>query len=152
MSALYNVLFVCTGNSGRGIMAEALLNHLGRGLFKSYSACSFPTGQVHPLALSLLKESGLPTGDLRTKSWDELAAPDVPAMDFVFTICDRAAAERCPIWPGQPIAASWGIPNPAAAVGAESATLLSFRKASQMLATRIKLFLILRSPHLIAWL
>lgn len=152
MAALYNVLFLCTGNSGRGIMAEALLNHLGRGLFNGHSACSFPTGPVHPLALSLLEKSGVPAKDLRSKSWNEFIAPGASPMDFAFGICDRAAAEACPIWPGRPPPAPWDIPDPSSVEGSELVRTLAFRKSCQMLTTRIKLFLILRSPELIAWL
>jgi len=113
----YNVLFLCTGNSARSIMAEALLNHWGQGRFHGYSAGSQPRGQVHPLAIETLRENRLPVDNLRSKSWDEFSTPDAPEMDFVFTICDQAAEEVCPIWPGHPMTAHWGTPDPAAAGG-----------------------------------
>lgn len=140
----FNVLFLCTGNSARSILAEPLLNHLGKGSFNGFSAGSFPRGEVHPLALRLLAEQGLPTEGLRSKSWNEFAARDAPVMDFVFTVCDQAAGEVCPIWPGQPITAHWGIPDPAAVAddGAGS-QMLAFRDAFRMLERRIKLFLAL---------
>jgi protein-tyrosine-phosphatase len=136
----YNVLFLCTGNSARSILAEALLNHLGKGRFKAYSAGSFPKGAVHPLALDLLETAGLATAGLRSKSWDEFARPEAPVMDFVFTVCDQAAGEVCPIWPGNPITAHWGIPDPAAAEGAKTEQQQAFREALRTLQNRIKLF------------
>ncbi len=135
----YNVLFLCTGNSARSILAEAVLNFEGKGLFKAYSAGSFPKGEVHPLALSLLKQVRLPTEGLRSKSWDEFKSG--PEMDFVFTVCDNAANEVCPIWPGQPVTAHWGVPDPAAVEGegAERA----FRETLRLLTNRIRVFVAL---------
>jgi arsenate reductase len=140
----FNVLFLCTGNSARSILAECLLRHLGEGRFNAFSAGSFPKGAMHPLALRLLAEQGLPTDGLRSKSWDEFARPGTPVMDFVFTVCDQAAGEMCPIWPGQPITAHWGIPDPAAvADNGSGAAMLAFREAFRMLERRIGLFLAL---------
>jgi len=134
----YNVLFLCTGNSARSILAEALLNRWGHGKFRGFSAGSHPRGAVHPLALELLRKHGLPTEQLRSKAWDEFAAPGAPPLDFVFTVCDRAAAEVCPVWPGQPMTAHWGVEDPAAVTGegAERA----FRSAFHVLEARIRLF------------
>ena len=144
MGKTCNVLFLCTGNSARSILAESLLRHLGEGRFNAFSAGSVPKGQVHPLALKLLAEQGLSTDGLRSKSWDEFARPGAPVMDFVFTVCDQAAGEVCPVWPGQPITAHWGIPDPAAVTddGTETA-MLAFRDAFRMLERRISLFLAL---------
>lgn len=140
----FNVLFLCTGNSARSIMAEAMLRHFGGGNFSAFSAGSFPRGQVHQLALRLLTEQGVPADGLRSKSWDEFAKPGAAVMDFVFTVCDQAAGEVCPIWPGQPITAHWGIPDPAAvADDGAGAQMLAFRVAFRMLEQRIKLFLAL---------
>ena len=136
---IYNVLFLCTGNSARSILAEALLNNRGRGRFRAYSAGSFPKGQVHPLALELLKRSNLPTEGLRSKSWDEFAAPGAPQMHFIFTVCDNAAGEVCPVWPGMPMTAHWGIADPAAVEGTESERVSAFHKALNELDGRIKL-------------
>lgn len=136
----YNVLFLCTGNSARSILAECLMRELGEGGFHAFSAGSFPKGAVHPLALRLLREQGFSLEGLRSKSWDEFAAPGAPAMDFVFTVCDQAAGEVCPIWPGQPVTAHWGIPDPAAADGSEAEQMLVFRDAFRMLDRRIRLF------------
>jgi len=137
---IYNVLFLCTGNSARSILAEALIDHSGDGRFKGYSAGSFPKGTVHPLALDLLEKAHLDTGGLRSKSWDEFAKPGAPVMDFVLTICDQAAGEACPVWPGNPVTAHWGVPNPAAVEGPEAEKIRAFRYAYQALETRIKLF------------
>ncbi|MDI3307862.1 MAG: arsenate reductase ArsC [Acetobacteraceae bacterium] len=138
---VYNVLFLCTGNSARSILAESLLDHWGRGRFRGFSAGSFPKGAVRPEALRLLQEAGLRTEGLRSKSWDEFAAPGAPVMDFVFTVCDQAAGEVCPVWPGRPVTAHWGIPDPAAVDGSEAERMLAFRAAFQALETRIRLFL-----------
>ncbi len=140
----YNVLFLCTGNSARSIMAEALLEHWGRGRFKAYSAGSFPRGAVHPLALDLLERAHLATHGLRSKSWVEFAKPEAPEMDFVFTVCDQAASEVCPVWPGNPVTAHWGVPDPAAVEGTQDEKNRAFRYAFQALETRIKLFTSLR--------
>jgi arsenate reductase (thioredoxin) len=138
MARTYNVLFLCTGNSARSILAEVLLNHRGGGHFRAYSAGSFPKGRVHPMTLELLNALKLPTDGLRSKSWDEFARAGAPAMDFIFTVCDQAAGEVCPIWPGNPVTAHWGIPDPAAAGAAELRG--AFRDACQRLDARIKLF------------
>jgi protein-tyrosine-phosphatase len=140
----YNVLFLCTGNSARSIMAEALLEYWGKGRFKAYSAGSFPKGAVHPLALDVLEKAHLRTSGLRSKSWDEFAKPGAPQMDFVFTVCDQAAKESCPIWPGNPVTAHWGVPDPAAVAGDQDKKRRAFRDAYVMLETRIKLFTSLR--------
>ena len=136
----YNVLFLCTGNSARSILAESLLNHWGKGRFQAFSAGSFPKGQVHPLAIDLLKRTNLPSEVFRSKSWDEFAAPGAPPIDFIFTVCDNAAGEVCPIWPGKPMTAHWGIADPAAAEGTDADKAFAFRKALKELETRIKLF------------
>jgi arsenate reductase len=135
-----NVLFLCTGNSARSIMAEALLNRRGRGRFRAFSAGSVPKGEVHPLAIATLQRSGLPTAGLRSKSWNEFAPADAPPMHFVFTVCDNAAAEVCPIWPGHPTTAHWGIEDPAAVTGSDDAKALAFAKAFDELDTRIERF------------
>jgi arsenate reductase len=140
----YNVLFLCTGNSARSIMAEAILNHWGKDRFRAYSAGSQPKGRPHGMALDLLHEMRLPTADLRSKSWDEFAAPGAPQLDFVFTVCDNAAQEVCPVWPGQPMSGHWGIPDPAAAQGSEAEKRLAFRQAFAALERRIKIFVSLR--------
>lgn len=137
---VFNVLFLCTGNSARSILAEALLNHWGRGKLKGFSAGSYPKGAVHPLSLKLLQSLGLPVAGLRSKSWDEFAKPDAPVMDFVFTVCDQAAGEVCPIWPGNPMTAHWGMADPAAVVGSEAAQMIAFRETFRLLETRIRAF------------
>jgi len=136
----FNVLFLCTGNSARSILAEQLMNYWGRGGFRGYSAGSHPKGQVHPIALDLLKHMKLPTDGLRSKSWDEFAAPGAPVLDFVFTVCDNAAGEVCPVWPGQPMTAHWGVPDPAAVEGSETERWLAFRQTFKELENRIKVF------------
>ena len=141
---IHNVLFLCTGNSARSIMAEAILTHWGRDRFRAFSAGSRPKGEVDPMARDLLRETRMPTADLRSKNWDEFAAPGAPALDFVFTVCDNAAQEVCPVWPGQPMSAHWGIPDPAAAEGSEAQRRLAFRQAFAALERRIKIFTSLR--------
>jgi arsenate reductase len=136
----YNVLFLCTGNSARSILAEALINHWGRGRFVGYSAGSAPKGKVHPIALELLKHMKMPTEHMRSKSWDEFEKPGAPKLDFVFTVCDNAAAEACPVWIGQPMTAHWGVADPAAVEGSESDQWLAFRQAFRELESRIKVF------------
>jgi arsenate reductase (thioredoxin) len=135
----YNVLFLCTGNSARSIMAESLLREIGNGRFIAYSAGSQPKGQVHPKAMEVLKARHLPTEGLYSKAWDVFAKPDAPPMDFVITVCDNAAGEVCPIWPGHPMTAHWGIPDPAAVESSEEAQLQAFRHACQVLAKRVRL-------------
>jgi arsenate reductase len=137
----YNVLFLCTGNSARSIMAEAILNHRGGGRFSAFSAGSHPTGGPRPEALRQLKDAGIPIEGLRSKSWDEFAGPGAPHMDFVFTVCDSAAKEACPYWPGQPMTAHWGIPDPAAVRGTPEEVSRAFRDAFVVLDRRIGLFL-----------
>ena len=136
----FNVLFLCTGNSARSILAEQLINHWGRGKFRGYSAGSHPQGTVHPTAIALLEHMKLPTEGLRSKSWDEFARPDAPRLDFVFTVCDHAAAETCPVWPGHPMTAHWGVADPAAVKGPETQRWLAFRQAFRELENRIKIF------------
>ena len=140
MAEPYNVLFLCTGNSARSIMAEAILNRLGTGKFRAFSAGSHPKGQVHPQALRLLQSLGHETSGLRSKSWSELAAPGAPRLDFVFTVCDNAAGEACPLWPSQPMTAHWGIPDPAEATGTPAEIALAFKDAYRMLERRIGIF------------
>jgi protein-tyrosine-phosphatase/N-acetylglutamate synthase-like GNAT family acetyltransferase len=136
----YHVLFLCTGNSARSILAESLISHWGRGRFRGLSAGSHPRGTVHPIALELLRQMRLPTTGLRSKSWDEFAVPGAPPLDFVFTVCDQAAGEVCPYWPGQPMTAHWGVPDPAAVEGPETQKWLAFRTAFKALENRIKIF------------
>src|SRR6266700_1268605 len=140
MRGRYNVLFLCTGNSARSIMAEAILNLKGRPSFTAYSAGSNPKGSVHPAALRQLEKAHLPTDGYRSKSWEEFSAPDAPHLDFVFTVCDNAAAEVCPIWPGQPMTAHWGIPDPAAVHGTEAEKRLAFADAYRQMSNRIAIF------------
>jgi arsenate reductase (thioredoxin) len=139
----YHVLFLCTGNSARSILGESIVNHLGGGRFRGFSAGSHPKGTVHPYTLDLLASLRLPVADLRSKSWEEFAKPSAPAMDFIFTVCDDAAGEACPVWPGKPMTARWGIPDPAAATGGEVERRAAFRQAFAALDNRIKLFLAL---------
>ena len=135
-----NVLFLCTGNSARSIMAESMLRHEGRGRINAFSAGSHPTGRVDPHAIELLQQHGFPTEGLRSKSWDEFERPGAPPLDFVITVCDNAAGEVCPIWPGRPISAHWGVPDPAAVEGSEAEKRAAFRQASQLLLARIRRF------------
>lgn len=143
MPARYNVLFLCTGNSARSILAEALLNHKAGGRFAAFSAGSHPSGAVRPEALRQLDLCGISTAGLRSKSWDEFAGPDAPGMDFIFTVCDNAANEACPLWPRQPMTAHWGVPDPAAASGSAEEIARAFRDAFSLLDRRISLFLAL---------
>jgi protein-tyrosine-phosphatase len=136
----WNVLFLCTGNSARSILAEAILTRQGQGRFRTYSAGSHPKGEVHPFALDLLTKLNHDTGFARSKSWDEFAQPGAPVMDFVFTVCDSAAAEMCPVWPGQPMTAHWGVPDPAAAEGTEAERRFAFADTYRMLANRVSVF------------
>jgi arsenate reductase (thioredoxin) len=140
---IYNVLFLCTGNSARSILAEVLIDHWGKGRFKAFSAGSFPKGTVHPLALDILDKLHLRTSGLRSKSWNEFARAGAPVMDFVFTVCDQAAGELCPVWPGNPVTAHWGVPDPAAVQGSEAEQRRAFRDAYVVLENRIKLFVAL---------
>jgi arsenate reductase (thioredoxin) len=139
----FNVLFLCTGNSARSIMAEAILNKVGRGKFRAYSAGSQPKGQVNPFTLQLLKSLGYETSGFRSKSWGEFAKVGAPSLDFVFTVCDNAAGDECPVWPGQPMTAHWGVPDPAEARGSEAEIGLAFKDAYRMLAQRIGIFIAL---------
>jgi len=138
---IHSVLFLCTGNSARSILAEALLNSAGKGRFKAYSAGSFPKGEVNPHAIRLLENLKLPTEGLRSKSWDEFAEPGAPPLDFIITVCDNAAGEVCPIWPGKPVTAHWGIPDPAAAEGTDAEIAAAFGIAARQMRARIDLFL-----------
>lgn len=136
----YNVLFLCTGNSARSILGEAITNDIGQGRLVGYSAGSHPKGDVHPLALDLLRQMHLPTDGLRSKPWDEFAAAGAPSMDFIFTVCDSAAGEACPVWPGHPMTAHWGLPDPAAVEGSDVEQRRAFRQTYAALENRIKLF------------
>lgn len=138
-----NVLFICTGNSARSILAEVILNQLGAGRFRAYSAGSTPAGRVHPKALELLERNRFKIGDLRSKNWDEFAGPQAPHMDFVLTVCDKAAGEVCPVWPGQPMSAHWGVPDPAAVRGTGDQIDRAFQEAFSVLSRRISLFVTL---------
>ncbi|CAM3721347.1 protein-tyrosine-phosphatase [Bordetella sputigena] len=148
MTKIYNVLFICTGNSARSILAEGLLNGLGQGRFRAYSAGSQPKGQVHPLALATLERLDMPASGYRSKSWDEFAGPDAPRFDFIFTVCDNAAGEVCPVWPGKPMTAHWGVPDPAAVEGTEEARRKAFHDAAITLKRRIELLLALPMARL----
>lgn len=141
MQKQYNVLFLCTGNSARSIMAEAILNERGKGKFTAYSAGSHPTGRVNPAAIKQLEMARLPVSELRSKNWDEFGQPDAPHLDFIFTVCDNAAKEVCPIWPGQPMTAHWGIPDPATVSGGYLQVARAFRDAFMALERRISLFI-----------
>ncbi|HXF79399.1 MAG TPA: arsenate reductase ArsC [Usitatibacter sp.] len=136
---VYNVLFLCTGNSARSILAEAMLNHLGKGRFRAYSAGSHPAGKVNPFATELLEAAHLPTEGLRSKAWDEFAKPGAPPMDIILTVCDNAAGEACPVWPGKPVTAHWGVADPAAAQGSDGEKRAAFRAAANVLRHRIEL-------------
>lgn len=138
---VYNVLFLCTGNSARSILGEALLNHVGAGRFRAFSAGSHPKGQVHPMTLEVLRDTGIAIDGLRSKPWDEFAVPDAPKMDFVFTVCDNAAGEACPVWPGQPMTAHWGIEDPAAVLGPEFQQRAAFADALNFMRNRIAAFI-----------
>ena len=137
----YNVLFLCTGNSARSILAEAFLNFRGRGQFHAFSAGSHPTGRVNPLALELLERCGVPADGARSKSWDEFARLGAPSLDFVFTVCDNAAGEVCPVWPGHPMTAHWGVPDPAAVQGTRTEQIRAFEQAFRILERRIGIFI-----------
>ena len=139
--AAYNALFICTGNSARSILAEGILNKLGQGRFRAYSAGSQPKGEVHPLALATLERLHMPTTGYRSKSWDEFVAPGAPVFDFIFTVCDTAAGEACPFGPAKPVSAHWGVPDPAAVEGSEEQRLKAFKDAALILRRRIELFL-----------
>ncbi len=140
MTRPFNVLILCTGNSARSILAESLINHWGRGRFIGYSAGSSPKGEVHPIALDLLRQMNMPAEGMRSKSWEEFARPGAPPLDFVFTVCDNAAGEMCPVWPGQPMTAHWGVADPAAVDGTEKDKWLAFRQAFRELESRIRIF------------
>ena len=137
---VFNVLLLCTGNSARSILAESLLNNLGKGRFRAFSAGSHPAGQVNPFALEMLQKNHFPVADLRSKAWDEFARPDAPQLDFVITVCDKAAGEVCPVWPGQPMTAHWGIPDPAAVEGSDEAKRHAMVEAMNPLQRRVCMF------------
>jgi protein-tyrosine-phosphatase len=145
---VYNVLFLCTGNSARSIMAESILKSVGAGRFNAFSAGSQPTGKVNPLALELLRSTRMPTEGLASKSWERFAETGAPQLDFVITVCDNAAGEVCPVWPGQPMTAHWGVPDPAAVIGSEAQKRKAFADASHMLLNRIRIFASLPLPKL----
>jgi arsenate reductase len=140
---IFNVLFICTGNSARSILAEGLMNEIGKGRFRAYSAGSHPKGAVHPLALKELASLRIPTDGFRSKSWEEFAKPGAPEMDFVFTVCDQAAGEACPVWPGQPMTAHWGMPDPAGVEGSEDVRAKAFHDAAITMKRRLELMLAL---------
>ncbi|WP_313498211.1 arsenate reductase ArsC [Pseudoxanthomonas mexicana] len=148
MDRPYNLLFLCTGNSARSIMAEAMANHLGKGRFHAYSAGSHPRGRVHPVALQILQDAGLPTATLRSKPWDEFAAADAPPMDLIITVCDKAAGEACPVWPGHPVTAHWGVEDPATVAGSPEQVRHAFAHALHLLQHRITLLLALKPEAL----
>ncbi|UOV03635.1 arsenate reductase ArsC [Pseudoxanthomonas sp. F37] len=148
MDRPYNLLFLCTGNSARSIMAEAMANHLGKGRFHAYSAGSHPRGRVHPVALQILQDAGLPTAALRSKPWDEFAGVDAPPMDLIITVCDKAAGEACPVWPGHPVTAHWGVEDPAAVTGSPEQVRHAFAHALHLLQHRITLLLALKPEAL----
>ena len=137
----YNILFLCTGNSARSVIAEALMNKEGRGRFKAYSAGSMPVGRINPHALSITRVLGFEDTAFRSKSWDEFAKPGAPPLDFIITVCDNAAGEVCPVWPGQPMTAHWGVPDPAAVQGSEAEIAAAFSETARMLGNRIRIFL-----------
>lgn len=141
-----NVLILCTGNSARSILGEALINHHGGGRFRAHSAGSKPTGRVNPLALRVLQEQGIPTAGLRSKSWDEFSAPGAPVMDIVITVCDNAAGETCPLWPGTPARAHWGLPDPAAATGSDAEKLEAFRATARLIEGRVQRLVAMKDP------
>src|SRR5688572_11152949 len=145
---VYNVLFLCTGNSARSILAEAYLNSIGRGRFRAYSAGSHPTGKVNPFALELLERNRMPTEGLRSKAWNEFATPEAPSMDIIITVCDQAAGEMCPVWPGKPVTAHWGVEDPAAVTGTVEEKRAAFMKAFGTLQKRIALLCSLRLESL----
>ncbi|MDX9739716.1 MAG: arsenate reductase ArsC [Gammaproteobacteria bacterium] len=144
----HNALFICTGNSARSILAEGILNELGKARFRAWSAGSHPKGEVHPLALTTLEELRFSSTGYRSKNWDEFARPGAPALDFIFTVCDNAAGEVCPVWPGKPVTAHWGVPDPAAVEGSEIERRMAFRDAAMVLKRRIELLLSLPLHHL----
>ena len=148
MARVYNALFLCTGNSARSILAEVMLNRLGRGRFRAFSAGSHPRGEVNPFAIEVLRGAGLDTAGLRSKSWDEFAQPDAPNMDFIITVCDNAAGEVCPVWPGKPVTAHWGVDDPAAVEGTDDEKRAAFRKAAGMLRRRVELLVALPDAKL----
>jgi arsenate reductase len=148
MEEVYHVLFLCTGNSARSIMAEAMLNHHGRGRFKAYSAGSHPNGRVNAFAIEMMQAAGLDTAGLRSKSWEEFARPDAPHFDFILTVCDNAAGEVCPVWPGKPITAHWGVEDPAAVQGTDEEKRAAFRSAAAALRRRIELLIALPDAKL----